>query len=168
MIKYSYCFLFLFLMLSCTKTNDYYTDENSSSETVDLQNIKGIKMSISAIKTKNRLTISTYVTLRDEKTILDDIDIKLNTIEKPLSEEKSCYMMTNNIKTISFNKFEEIKDEINNSQMKFILYYEIEDPKIDDLDDLGFTAHIKSNYGTFNKRVIMEKHSRYRLFPEGA
>jgi hypothetical protein len=167
MVKYLKVFLVFFLMQSCQKTNDYYSDiNNSNNQKITIKGIKGLDFSVSALKTGKSLVISSYLILSDETLQLEDFNIQITGKKKPISIKKECYMI-NEGETLSFEKFKEVKNHINETQKKCIIYYEIEDSQILSLDDLNFKVFIKSNLGTLNKQVVMKKHSRYRLFLEG-
>ncbi|MEO8254784.1 MAG: hypothetical protein ABI554_10415 [Flavobacterium sp.] len=167
-MRYLNVFLVLFLMVSCQKTNDYYSDiNNSDNERIKVEGFEMLDLSVSAIKTNKSLVLSLYFIFLDESLKLEDFNMQVIGLEKTNLITKECYML-NGGETVTFDTFKEIKNHINETQEKFIIYFEIKDPKILNIDDLNFKVFIKSNFGTLNKSLVMKKHSRYRFFLEGA
>lgn len=161
------CFL-LIIISSCQKTNDFYSDVDSSDkELVDLGGEKRLRLSFSAIKDEESLEISIYIKSMDRTVNLDNINLQINGLESLDSKKKVFYSDIG--ESSNFNTFAEISDNFNNqvqTQNNIILYYIFKDQKIKDIDDLNFKIMIKSNLGSINKKITMKRHSRYKFFME--
>lgn len=160
--------LFLFLSSSCQRINDYYSDINDSSiEHVKINDIKGLELTISSIKQDEHLVVTFYVKLLNSTIDLEDISISIIGLENPISEKKEFYKESG--ERFDFYEFKEIRKYINGQIETYTpIYYYFDDPRVIHIDDLNFNVLIKSNSGTITKQITMKRHSRYRLFLEGA
>lgn len=154
-------FILFLVLYSCQKTNDFYSDPNDRNVERIKHTSTNYEIAISATGHDNYLEVLVNTTLLKNDITLTDLNLKINDLNISTIKKELC---RTDGSTLYFKNFSELKNLEKINSTGYLIRFYFDNLNLRSSDDLNIDITIESNKGVFQKRFIMEKHSRYRIW----